>query len=96
MYYANTLAEFTKKLGIAERIENPAGIPTKEHIGWMVEQIASLDMLSIDDAVKAGQWIGWMLCAAEMHGFWSNRRSRELIRIDHELGFDRPSLSKTV
>jgi hypothetical protein len=96
MYYANTLAEFTKKLGVTERIENPAGVPTKEHIAWMVEQIASFDTRSIEDAIKAGRWIGWMLCAAEMHGFWSNRRSRELIRMDREAGLHRPSLSKTV
>lgn len=36
----------------------------------------------ITDPEKAGWWIGWILAHMELHGFWDNERSRELIRKD--------------
>lgn len=92
-YYSCTLAELTKKLGPTERVENPMGKPTREHLAWMVEQVAHLDRSSLDDALKAARWIGWMLLAAEIIGFWSNSQSRALIRLDREAGFDKPTLN---
>lgn len=95
-YYSHTLAQFTRKLVSVERIENAAGRPTREHLAWMVQEMCALNRTSISDAVKAGRWIGWMLLAAEMHGFWSNQRSRDFIRADRAAGFDLPVFNKTV
>ncbi len=82
-YYTETLAELVARLGSVQRVQNLHGKPTLEHMAWMAQEIASLDTSSLEDAIKAGRWIGWMLLAAEqVHGFWDNTRSRELIRRD--------------
>lgn len=91
-YYSITLAELTKKLGQTERIKNPMGKPTREHLAWMVGEVAALSRTSLDDALKAGRWIGWMLLAAEIMGFWNNDMSRNLILKDREAGNDKPKL----
>lgn len=96
-YYTETLAAFVRKLGSVPRVQNLHGKPTLEHLAWMVEHIASLEVTSIEDAVKAGRWIGWMLLAAEeVHGFWDNAYSRELTRMDVAKGHHLPRANKRV
>lgn len=57
---------------------------------WMADSIENLNRRSIADAVKAGRWIGWMLCKCEHLEFWDNPRSRELVREDKGLKNDLP------
>ncbi len=94
-YYTHTLAAFIEKLRSVPRVQNLHGKPTREHLAWMVHQIASLDQYSIEDAIKAGRWIGWMLLAAEeVHHFWDNTHSRELVRKDVSLQYHLPRVNK--
>lgn len=95
-YYSNTLAAFTALLEPGSGRENEQGMRTPEHLAWMVTQVAKLDRTSIEDAIKAARWIGWMLCAAEELGFWDNARSRALIRKDIAEGYALPSVRTRV
>lgn len=95
-YYVNTLASLTMILERNTAAKHPQAKPTLSHMAWMVKEITTFDRHSMADALKAARWIGWLLCAAEMHGFWDNNRSRALIRMDKEAHTDLPSFDGTV
>jgi len=95
-FYANTLAAFVAELREVPRIKSPVGKPTREHLAWMIEQMALLDQTSIHDAQEASRNIGWMLLAAEMHGFWGSEESRRLISMDVKEGNTVPQINKRV
>lgn len=57
---------------------------------WMCEQIEGMDPTSMEEAVKAARWIGWVLAHVELLGIWNNKKSRQVVREDHKFHHDRP------
>ena len=57
---------------------------------WMCDEIEKMDITSIDQAIKAGRWIGWISAHVESKGLWKNDKTRDLVREDKENGFDKP------
>lgn len=60
------------------------------HLLWMIEEIRVMDTDSVDAAIKAGRYIGWVLREVESQGFWDNEHTRDLVRGDVQNGFHRP------
>jgi hypothetical protein len=56
----------------------------------MCNEVEKMDISSVDEAVKAGRWMGWIFAHIEMAGLWNNKRTRDLVRNDRKLGFDKP------
>ena len=48
------------------------------------------DTALVQEAAKAGRWLGWMLREAEELGLWDNKVSREYVHIDVLEGRDIP------
>ena len=61
-----------------------------EYLLWMCEQIEKMDTTSLDYAIKAGKWIGWVYAHAELNGLWDNCTTRSLAREDKQSGCDKP------
>lgn len=64
--------------------------PSFSYLLWMCQELEKMETGSIENAVKAGRWIGWILAHIELEGFWSNAESRDYTREDHLLGLDQP------
>ncbi|MGC9602582.1 MAG: hypothetical protein ABSE76_02475 [Minisyncoccia bacterium] len=56
----------------------------------MLNRIEQMNTSSIDKALQAARWIGWIFAHAELNGLLSNSETRTLIRTDREKGFDKP------
>lgn len=63
---------------------------------FMVYRIRSMDTQSLEAALKAGRWVGWMFRdIQELYrrlgkGDWDNTRARDIARADRDMQADRP------
>ncbi len=57
---------------------------------WMCDEVGRMDTTSIDEALKAARWMGWVFAYIELHSVWNNTMTRNHVRADHEAGFDKP------
>ena len=97
MYYANTIRaikEIIEKvnpgtIAITSKLGDGDKVPIS-HLLWMCNEVEKMDISSVDEAVKAGRWMGWIFAHIEMAGLWNNKRTRDLVRNDRKLGFDKP------
>lgn len=60
------------------------------YLAWMCDQIEGFETDSLDKALKASRWIGWIMAMMEENFGWSNVQSRECTRQDVKMGFDKP------
>lgn len=95
MYYPHTVStirnDVMKKHPGSKPLSIHDGGSLVSHVLWMLDAIEQMDTSSIEDAVKAGRWIGWLLRREENDlDSWDNLASRGLIRIDKENGHDVP------
>ncbi len=95
MYYQNTIQAFKRRLSEefpgSQPSQTQEGAPVHEYLLWMVIQIEQMDTASLDSALKAGRWLGWVLHAIEETlGWWPNAYSRDIVRVDVAAGRDRP------
>lgn len=97
MYYKNTVHEIRKLINDISPNLKPIQFELIEakrvpfnHILWMCDKIEKMDISFFDEAIKAARWIGWVLAHMELTGTWNNKQSRDLVRIDRKLGFDKP------
>ena len=99
MYYEHTLAHIhlalrqkdSEKIITPEPANSPdRHVPTAGHILWMACEISYMDTQNVGDAAKAGRWIGYILLWMELHRFWNNQTSRDLVRTDVENRLDQP------
>jgi hypothetical protein len=65
-------------------------VAPSSYILWMCDEIERMDTSSVDEAIKAGRWIGWVTAHIELAGVWNNRTTRDLIRSDRRDGYDKP------
>lgn len=65
-------------------------LPPLSHFLWMCNEVEKMDTTSIDLAVKAGRWMGWVFAYLEMHGILSNAEVRDMVRLDRENKKDKP------
>lgn len=76
---------------LAQELDIPKSGPVPlPYLLWMAEEVKNMDTSSLELAVKAGRWIGWILREIEVQGFWDNNHSRDLTREDKVNGLDRP------
>jgi hypothetical protein len=99
MYYPLTIA----RIRLAIDAAYPGTIATPDtlmpatpapppYLLWMCEEIENMNVYSVDEALKAARWIGWVLAHIELHGLWTNDESRDYIRQDKSHNHDRPRL----
>lgn len=98
-YYPHTLAAI--RTGIESKhgvtTPDPDGVPANMagYILWMAEQVKNMDSHSLESAIKAARWIGWMSKAVEDDlKLWDNQHTRDLIREDRLEGRDGSKLFK--
>ena len=60
------------------------------YLAWMCDQIERFETDSLDNALKASRWIGWIMAMMEETFGWSNDHSRQCARQDVKLSFDKP------
>ncbi len=60
------------------------------YLTWMCDQVEGFETDSLDNALKASRWIGWIMAMMEETFGWSNVQSRESTRQDVKMGFDKP------
>ena len=60
------------------------------YLAWMCDQIERFETDSLDNALKASRWIGWIMAMMEETFGWSNVQCREYTRQDVKMGFDNP------
>lgn len=87
MYYSRTASEvFTKIIEVypnAGPDENRDDDSLENYILWMTEKVMQMNRDSLEDALKAARWVGWILCMVEEKlGLWDNNFSRDLVRDD--------------
>jgi hypothetical protein len=70
----------------------PGEVAPLSYLLWMCDEVQKMDVTSIDDAVKAGRWVGWVFAHAELAGLWTNTQTRDHVREDRKNGFDKPHL----
>jgi hypothetical protein len=95
-YYEATRAaikeSLKEKYGIIDADEN--GIVNSNIAGyilWMLDSVERMNVQSLDHALKAARWMGWILRVVEEDlKLWENDKSRDLVREDVGLGNDRP------
>lgn len=97
MYYPKTVGQIRRRIereypGTKARYKDlrKDEIVPPSHLLWMCREIENMNTVSIDSAVKAGRWLGWILAHMESRGLWDNRTSRRLVRSDHKKAFDKP------
>ncbi len=97
MYYPKTITAIRvriekEKPGTKPRFRElkEGGLAPLSYLLWMCKQVEEMDTSSIESAIKAGRWLGWILAHMEIHGLWDNAKSRRLVRSDHKKGFDKP------
>ena len=96
-FYVQTITEVLRTIqdkfpGIKEsNVLNKDQSNLPNYFVWMCNSVLKFNYSSWADALKAARWIGWILRAAEQDlRLWDNTKSRNLIRNDVELRFDRP------
>jgi hypothetical protein len=97
MYYAGTISALRETIASKHpevratfsEIESGSDVPLS-YLLWMCDQVLKMDTSSVDEAVKAGRWIGWVFAHVESAGIWDNRTTRNLVRADRQLGLDKP------
>lgn len=57
---------------------------------WMLDEVEKMDTKSIDDALKAARWMGWVFAWIEIWGIWHNKITRDVVRLDRSMGLDKP------
>ena len=57
---------------------------------WMCDEVEKMDTSSVEEAVKAARWMGWIFAHIELHGIWDNMVTRDHVRTDRRAGLDRP------
>lgn len=106
-YYENSLAAIENDLrALAVELEikiSPIEDPNSEDVSgavnnllYMVHRVRSMDTRSLDEAIKAGRWLGWMF--RDIQGLyrrlgkegWDNARARDVARADRLMQADRP------
>ncbi len=93
MYYEKTIQEIRLKTsGVkAEFCEIKKGeVAPISYLLWMCDEVQKMDTASFDAALKAARWMGWVFAHLELHGIWDNNTTRDLVREDRKLGFDKP------
>lgn len=97
MYYAGSVRVIRERiLGLhptckAKETELRAGEEAPfTHILWMCDEIEKMNTDTLDGALKASRWIGWIFAHMEFKRLWDNNRSRDLIQEDEKLNFDLP------
>ncbi|MFZ2620913.1 MAG: hypothetical protein WAX85_02670 [Minisyncoccia bacterium] len=97
MYYSVTVIAIRRAIEArapgtkAEYSELQMGKPIPlSYLLWMLDQIQKMSTKSIDDAVRASRWMGWIFAHLEMAGFWENTETRSFVREDRKQGFDKP------
>jgi len=97
MYYAGTI----EALRTAIERKFPGTKPGFQELGpddvvlpgyllWMCEEVATMDTSSLDEALKAARWMGWVFAHAESMHIWTNARTRDFVRADRRACLDRP------
>lgn len=94
MFYKGTIDAVLKSLGAKgesrEYILNPGeGVPLP-HLRWMCQKVQQMDTTSIEEAIKAASWVGWICAHMELRSFWPNSTSRDLIRMDKQSSLHLP------
>ena len=97
MYYPISISAVRKAVQrfapsvVSEECELRSGgeAPLK-HLLWMCDKVERMDTTSIDDAVKAGRWMGWIFAHIELRCIWNNQETRSLVRQDKKNGHDKP------
>lgn len=97
MYYAGSLSAVRTEIERRypgtkpELMELSEGEPVHPaYLLWMCEQVQNMDTSSIEAALKAARWIGWIFAHVEMLGLWNNTHTRDITREDVQQGLDRP------
>jgi len=92
MYYSVTIEKIREALpGQAQFTELQCGYPPdRSYLLWMCDEIQKMETNSLDSAIKAGRWMGWVLAHIELCGVWDNNTTRDYVREDRLRGFDRP------
>lgn len=97
MFYKNTLTALREKINKIEpgcvaiyADVQPNTIAPLSYLLWMCNEVAKMDTNSIDECAKAGRWVGWIFAHAELSGVWDNNHTRDLVREDRRLGYDKP------
>jgi hypothetical protein len=97
VYYSGTISALKlticEKLGILEaRFEKfeEGKVASPAYLLWMCDEVLKMDSTSIDEAVKAGRWMGWVFAHVEILGIWTNTETRNHVREDRRLGLDKP------
>ena len=98
MYYQGTITIIRKVLRNSVPTEDmgmlvapaPGEKASPLYLLWMCDEVSKMDTSSIDAAIKAASWMGWINAHIEMHGLWDNSLTRDLIRHDKSKGFHKP------
>lgn len=97
MYYAGTLAALraavqNKFPGTEAEYRElvPLKVAPASYLLWMCDEVEKMDTSSVDEAVKAARWMGWVFAHAELLGIWTNTQTRDLVREDRREGLDKP------
>ena len=97
MYYQKTIEivrQTIQEVAPGTRSEQGLALDPKDvpfsYLLWTCDKVSEMNTNSLDDALKASRWIGWILARAEVKGLWNNEISRDIVRNDVYHGFDRP------
>jgi hypothetical protein len=99
MYYENTIAEIKARIetvypGTESLFMQPIilvdGLVPLSYLLWMCNELQTWDTKSIETAVRAGRWIGWISAHFELHSLMKNNETRDMVREDREQGLDKP------
>jgi len=60
------------------------------YVLWMLDKVEKMETSSIDDALKAARWMGWIFREIELRGIWTNNQTRNAVRADRLAGLDKP------
>lgn len=98
MYYQNTISTLLEAIeekypGLEKRFFSEIDCTRKlpmDYILWMLEEVQKMETASLDGAVKAARWMGWIFREIELDGIWTNTETRNHVRYDHLLGLDKP------
>lgn len=97
MYYQKTVAQIRTAIehtqpGTQPEYSElvPGEIAPYSYLLWMCDEVQKMDTTSVDEAVKAGRWMGWVFAHLELRGVWENKSTRDLVREDRRNGYDKP------
>lgn len=97
MFYSGSISvlktAILEKFGVIEaRFEEleKGRVASPSYLLWMCDEVSRMDTTSLDEAVKAARWMGWVFAHAELIGIWTNTDTRNHVRKDREQAFDKP------